>query len=141
MFLQTATINPESLLPFAGAFAAFAIIMTIVLIALYVYAAIAWMTIGRKLGYKNSWIAFIPIANYFLFAILAKKHWTWGFMFFVPLANFVFAIIWHWNIFERRKYPGALSLIMIGWIIPFINWLATLAYLVVIGLVAWQDKK
>ena len=131
-------IDPGNFLPFAGAIAT---AMTIISIAVYVYAAIAWMTIGRKLGYKNSWIAFIPIANYFLLPILARKHWTWGFMFFLPIANFVFAIIWQWNIFERRKYPGALSLIMIGWVIPFLSWLASLAYMVVIGLVAWKDRE
>ena len=98
------------------------------------------MTIARKLKYKYPWLAWIPIANFFLIPILAKKHWTWGFMFLVPIANMVFFFIWTWNIFEQRKYSGWLALVPLLGIIPLIGGLASLAYLVILGFVAWKDQ-
>jgi len=123
-----------------GLLAGMIVLIVILSIALYVYYAFAWMTIAKKLKYKKAWLAWIPIANLFLIPILAKKDWTWGFMFLVPIANMVFFFIWTWNIFERRKYPGWLALIPLVGIIPLIGWLASLAYLVVLGLVAWKDQ-
>lgn len=107
---------------------------------LYVYTALAWMTIARKLGYNKAWLAWIPIANLFLIPILADKKWTWGFIFLVPIVNIVFFFIWTWKIFEKRKYPGWLSLIILLSAIPVIGFIAGLSYLVVIGLVAWKDQ-
>lgn len=117
------------------------VLLVFFLVALYIYSAFAWMTIAKKLNYKKPWLAWIPIANFFLIPILAKKHWAWGFMFLVPIANLVFGIIWTWKIFERRNYPGALSLITVGIFIPFISFFAFVACLVIIGLVAWKDRK
>jgi len=120
--------------------AAFLMIAIVVGILLYIYTALVWMTIGKKLGYDKSWIAWIPIVNAFLIPILAKKAWPWGFILFVPIVNLVFYIIWTWNIFEQRKYPGWLSLIPLGGIIPLVGWIASIGYLVVLGLVAWKDR-
>jgi hypothetical protein len=108
-------------------------------LGIYVYAALVWMTIARKLGYKHAWLAWIPIANIFLLPILAKKYWTWGFLLFVPIVNFVFGVIWLWKIYERRKYPGALSLIMLAPLVPILSGVGLIANLVVMGLVAWKD--
>jgi len=110
-------------------------------VALYIYYGFAFSTIAKKLKYKQDWLAWIPIANLFLLPILAKKQWQWGFLLFVPIANIVFAIIWLWAIYERRKYPGWLSLIPIAMIIPMIGWLAGIAQLIVIGFVAWKDQR
>lgn len=117
------------------------VLIVIIAIALYVYTALVWSTIAKKLGYAKPWLVWIPIANLFLLPILAKKHWAWGFIFLVPIANIVFFIIWTWNIFEQRKYPGWLSLMPIASAIPFIGWLAGIAWLVILGMVAWVDKK
>lgn len=119
---------------------AVAIISIVVILAFYVYFALAWSTIARKLKYSKPWLAWIPIANLFLLPILAKKDWTWGFIFLVPVANAVFMIIWTWNIYEQRKYPGWLSLAPLLGIIPLVNFLAGIAQLVIIGLVAWADR-
>ena len=104
-------------------------------VATYAYIAFAWMTIAKRMKCKKYWLAWIPIANFFLFPILLKKKWTWGFMIFVPIANIVFFIIWTWKIFELRKYPGWLSLSII---IPQVG---SILYLIAIGFVAWKDKK
>lgn len=127
-------------MPYAAFFGAFLLLGIIMIIALYIYTALAWSSIAKKLKYKNHWLAWIPIANFFLMPILAKKHWAWGFIFLVPIVNIVFFIIWTWNIFEQRRYPGWLSLIPILGVIPVVGGLAMIAYLVILGLVAWKDN-
>ena len=104
-------------------------------VAIYVYTAFAWMTIAKKMRCEKYWLAWIPIANFFLLPILLKKKWTWGFMVLAPIANIVFFIIWTWKIFELRKYPGWLSLSVL---IPRVG---GILYLIAIGFVAWQKKK
>jgi len=132
------TVDPSAGLAAMGVVAA--IVVIVIILALYVYLALAWSTIARKLKYSKPWLAWIPIANLFLLPILAKKDWTWGFIFLVPIVNMVFMIIWTWNIYEQRKYPGWLSLAPLLGIIPVVNALAGIAQLVIIGLVAWADR-
>lgn len=115
-------------------------VLLIILVALYVYNALFLSTIAKKLDYEKHWLAWIPIANFFLYPIIAKKNWTWGFIILAPIANLVFYFIWSWNIFEQRKYPGWLCLFPIGAIIPVIGWLFNIASLVIWGIVAWKDK-
>ena len=126
---------------FGVLFATLLVLAILIIIGLYVYMALAFSTIAKKLKYKNPWLAWIPLAQLALIPILAKKKWTWVFMFLVPIANFVFFIIWMWKIYERRKYPGALSLIYIGQVIPLVHLAASIANLVILGIVAWNDKK
>ena len=126
---------------FGVLFATLLVLAILIIIGLYVYMALAFSTIAKKLKYKNPWLAWIPLAQLALIPILAKKKWTWVFMFLVPIANFVFFIIWMWKIYERRKYPGALSLIYIGQVIPLVHLAASIANLVILGIVAWNNKK
>ncbi len=131
----------ESMLPGAALFAGAIVIMVIVAIALYIYLAFTWMTIARKLGYKNAWLAWIPVVQLVLLPILAKKHWTWVFILLIPIVNIVFTIIWVWNIYEQRKYPGWLSLIYVVMAIPFIDLIGWIGYMIIQGIVAWSDRK
>lgn len=122
-----------------GALIALGIIaMIIILIALYVYFSLAWMTIARKLKYKRAWLAWIPIVNIAMFLQLGGFHWAWIFLILIPilgwLAILVLLIIATWKIFEKRKYPGWFSLSII---IPQIG---SVLYLIAIGFVAWQDR-
>ena len=119
-----------------GALIAIGIVIAILLvIALYIYFALAWQTIARKLKYKHPWLAWIPFANCAMILQLGKFHWAWVFLALFPPALFVLLIIATWRIFEKRKYPGWLSLSMI---IPQIG---GILYLIAIGFVAWQDRK
>jgi len=111
----------------------------LIVIGLYVYTALAFMTIAKKLRYDKPWLAWIPVANLFLIPILAKKNWAWGFIFLVPIANIVFFFIWMWNIYEQRKYPGWLSLVPLLGFIPFIGIFVSLANLIILGFVAWKE--
>jgi len=123
---------------------AFVIIAIILFITFWIYSSLAWMTIARKLKYKKGWLAWIPFARTAMKLQLGKKfHWAWVFLYLVPILGWiaicVLSIISTWEIFERRKYSGWLALIPIAMVIPGINWLASLAYLIVIGFVAWKD--
>ena len=120
---------------FGALFAIGIMIFVLFIIAVYVYHAFAWMTIAKKMKCKKHWLAWIPIANFFLLPILLKKKWTWGFMFFAPVANVVFFILWTWKIFELRKYPGWLSLSIL---VPKVG---NILYFIAIGFVAWKDRK
>jgi len=76
------------------------LVLMVIAIAFFVFFAMAWMKIAQKLGYEPAWLAWIPVANYFLMAGVAD----------LP--------IW---------MPIALA---VGMFIPFINWLAGIGALV-----------
>lgn len=115
------------------------LIATIIILGIYIYFAFAWKTIADKLRYKKSWLAWIPFANLAMILQIGKFHWAWIFLILIPIlgwiALLVLLIIAQWRIFERRKYPGWFSL---STVIPQIG---GVLYLIVIGLVAWQDRK
>lgn len=170
----------------------FFFIIILIILALYVYYSYTWQTIGKKLGYKYSWIAWIPLVQLFLYPILAKRRWGWGFLLILPTTIYIFIdiffkkylfllyaslssksgasflsilnsipnlllfigifsilsllaytliIVWTWNIFERRNYPGAFSLVYTLLIIPGLNIIGVIGYLVIIGFVAFSDNK
>lgn len=116
------------------------VLLLFLAIPLYIYWALAYMTIAQKLKYKKPWLAWIPVANLFLLPILAKKEWPWGFLLFVPIVNTVFMVLWTWRIYERRKYPGWLSLIPILGFVPSLGFLAIIANLIITGFIAWKDR-
>lgn len=115
--------------------------MVLLMIGLYVYGAFVWMTIAQKLEYGKPWLAWIPIINILLIPILAKRHWAWGFIVLVPIVNIVFLLMWLWNIYVQRNYPGVLSLVPLAGLIPFLSPFATIANFVILGFVAWYDRK
>lgn len=135
MMLNVMT-DPMAIMAVGGMLLAFIILL---LAASYVYFALVLQSLAKKLGYKKTWLAWIPVANLALWPILNKKHWAWVFMFLVPIANLVFYLIWSWKIFERRKYPGWLCLIGLLGSLPYIGWLATIATAIIWGFVAWKD--
>lgn len=114
-------------------------LLVAIIIGIYVYSSLAWYTIGKKLKYENSWLAWIPIANGAMVLQLGGFHWAWIFLILIPIlgwiALLVLSIIAHWRIFERRSYPGWFSLSLI---IPKVG---GILYLIAIGFVAWKDKE
>ena len=121
---------------FVGVLLIFAIIL---LIAFYIYFALAWSTIAKKLKHKQPWLAWIPIAQIGLILELGGINPLWLLVILVPvlgwIAIFVLTIIATWKIFEKRKYPGWLSLA------PIIPRFGGILYLISIGFVAWKDQK
>mgnify|MGYP003991988231 CR=1 FL=1 len=104
-------------------------------IAIYVYTSLAWYKIGKKLKYKNNWLAWIPIVRWAMILQMGGFHWAWVFLVLIPVVGwislFVILIIASWGIYKRCRYPGWFSLAMI---IPEIG---GILYLIAIGFVAW----
>lgn len=128
------------------------------IIIVFLYKAFALYTIAKKLGSKHAYLAWIPIAQFFLYPILADEKWEWGLiallpivtpLLFIPFAiipfvNFFLVLLiaigvltliafrtyWIWKIFEKRNYHGALSLLT----------LISIANLIILGIVAWKDN-
>jgi hypothetical protein len=125
------TASPEALGGIIAFLAGMALLAGIVGVALYIYTALAFQTIGKKLKYKKAWLAWIPVANIAMILELGGFHWALIFLLLVPVlgwaAVMVLALIAMWRIFEKRKYPGWLALI------PVVS-------LVVIGMAAWKDR-
>ena len=54
-----------------------AVVVLVLWLATYLYYAIALMTIARKLGTPNAWLAFIPLANiYLMWRMSTTPLWT-----------------------------------------------------------------
>jgi len=138
-------IGKSALGPFAGfLLGAGLFFLIIIIVAFYVYSCWAWMDIAKKRKYKRPWLAWIPIANIAMILELGEFHWAWVFLILIPylgaLALFILSIISYWRIFKAMKYPAGLALIPIAELIPIINILALVAWLVVIGIVAWKKQ-
>lgn len=121
------------------------ILMALFSIGIYVYHALAWQKIGKNQKYKYPWLAWIPFANVAMIFQMGGFHWAFTFLFLIPilgwLAIIVLTTISMWRIFEKSKYPGWLSLSYALAVIPYLGIFIGIAYLVVIGIVAWEQKK
>lgn len=113
-------------------------------VLVYVFLALAFQKIASKTNVARGWLAWIPVANFFLYSRVARMHW-WPILLIVampfsyvgPVAGvlfFVFNLIWMWKIFVRVKMPGwwALSLI-----IPIFGWLL---FLILLAIAAWRGE-
>jgi hypothetical protein len=112
----------------------------IFLIGIYIYFALALSTIAKKIGYTRPWLAWIPVANLFLFPILTGRKWAWGLLFFVPVVNVVFLIICLWKMLEREGHDGKWSLILLGNLLAKPNFIVFVSFLGILGVLAWKKK-
>ncbi len=120
---------------FLGALLAFGAFMFVILLAFYIYYAIALMTIAKKTKTENAWLAWIPIGNVYLMTQIAKvpSWYTLGVLLvFIPflggLAVAALMVYLFWKIAEIRHKPGWWGVI-IG-LVPVVN-------LVFLGMLAW----
>ena len=118
----------------AGLFAAFFLIFLVAVLVIYIYTSIALMTIANKTGTRNAWLAWIPIANFYLVTQIAGVSGLWTLALLgvlIPLVGPLFVAgvgIWlFWRVAEKRRFPGWVSLLLL---IPIVN-------LVVLGVIAW----
>jgi hypothetical protein len=115
-------MEPKSMMMFGSTFFLF-------LAVIYVYMALALMTIATKTNTPNGWLAWIPIANIFLMFNIAGKPAWWFILILIPLVNIVIAIIVWMAIAEARHKPNWWGILMI---VPVIN-------IIVPGYLAWSD--
>jgi hypothetical protein len=95
----------------------------------YVYWALATQTIANKTNTENAWLAWIPIANCFLWLNIAKKPLWWFVLYLIPLVGIVMMIITWMAIAEERNKPSWWGILLI---VPVAN-------LIVPGYLAWSD--
>lgn len=96
-------------------------------LAAYIFMAMALVKIGKELGYKNTWFAWIPILQtIMLFQLGNVSPW----LLLVPVVNTIFMIIAIMNITERRGYEKILGLIVLTGIGTYI----------LLYLLAWKPK-
>lgn len=57
----------------------------IIILILYLYTSYCFMKIGDKLKVKNSWLTFIPIANFWYFVKLNKQDSSWVLAYIIPI--------------------------------------------------------
>jgi len=133
---------------FGALFAGLIVLAILIVIAVYAYVALAWYSIAKKRKYPNPWLAWIPFANIAMIFELGGFHWAWVFLVLlsvIPLVGsiplLVLLVIANWRIFESLKYPGWLSLALAIGIIPVIGFLGAIAYLIIIGIIAWSSNK
>jgi hypothetical protein len=122
--------------------AGIAIILLIVFVAVYVYFSLVTMRLAKKTNTKYGWLAWIPIANFYLYSKMAGMHWWPIFLLvgmFIPyleipalLAFTVFNFIWFWKILDKVNRPGWWVLLSI---IPIAGWLI---FLILLGVAAWS---
>lgn len=115
----------------AGAFS----FILIFVLAMYVFGALALMAIANKTKTDNAWLAWIPIANFYLITQMAGQSgwWTLALLgifipFFGSLAVIGISIWFFWIIAERINMPGWTSILLL---IPIVNF-------AIIGIYAWS---
>ncbi len=120
---------------FGGILAGLFFVFLLVSLAVYIYAALALMTIAKKTKTPNGWLAFIPLANVYLLTQLAEVSGWYTLILLVGLipilGSFVIAgfMAWFfWRIAERLKKPGYWGILML---IPIVN-------LILLGILAWE---
>jgi hypothetical protein len=111
-------------------------------IAVYIYTSLAMMSIAKKLGSNNGWMAWLPFVNIYLMWELSKTaQWTLIvyfigiFVTWIPFLGWliaigigVIAIYWSWMMVERLGKPG-------WWAI--FSAIFFPAWLVMLGILAW----
>jgi len=119
---------------FAGAL----VFVLIIGLAIYVFVAIALMTIAIKTSTPLAWLAWIPLANIYLMTQIAGLSGWWTLAILLPIIPFigqialiVIMVWWWWKIAEKRGFPGWLGILTI---IPLVN-------LIIMGVLAWAEHK
>jgi hypothetical protein len=96
---------------------------------LYAYLAFTTMVLAHRLGLRDGWMAWFPIANLYLLTKMTDREWWWLIGFVVPYVNFfVVALLWYEIAvrFNKNGWIGsAIILPVIGIFVP--------AYLVIAG--------
>ncbi len=101
----------------------------LLLIALYVYTALAVQTIAQKTRTENAWLAWIPIINIVLLLNIAKKPVWWIILCLIPVVNLIIFIIVWMAVAEARNKPSWWGILLI---VPVVG-------LIVPGYLAWSD--
>ena len=93
-----------------------AMISLVFMVAIYGFFAICLQTIAKKTGTENPWMAWVPLLNIILLLTIAKKPMWWVVLFFIPIVNFVAAILIMMSVAEQREKPSWVGALVV---VPF----------------------
>ncbi len=96
----------------------FGLVWIFSMLAFYVYMAIVLMLIAKKTGTSNSWMAWIPILNFYLMCKVAGKSGIWIILLLLPVVNIIAIILLWAGISQRLGRPGWWGVLML---IPVVN--------------------
>jgi len=102
----------------SSVFAMFGLIFFVGATLTYVIFAFCLQRIASKTAVPNGWLAWIPVANFYLMCVIANKPAWWLVLFFVPLANIVFMVLVWMSIAQARNKPGWMGVLII---LPLLN--------------------
>lgn len=97
--------------------------------AMYVYIALAVKTIAEKTNTENTWLAWIPIANFVLLLNIARKPIWWIVLLLIPLVNIIIIVMIWMAVAEARSKPSGWGVLML---VPGVSF-------IVPGYLAWSD--
>jgi hypothetical protein len=98
-------------------------------LVVYVWLALTLHIIANKTNTPNGWLAWIPIANFYLMCKVALRPGWWTILFLIPLVNIVIGIVVWMGIARARSQPSWLGILVI---IPVAN-------LVISGILAFTE--
>jgi hypothetical protein len=112
-----------------AAMGAMFLFMAVIGIGIYVYFALAIVTIAKKTNTPDAWWGWVPILQILLLLNVAKKPLWWIVLLIIPLVNIVVAIIVWMAVAEARGKPNWWGILLI---VPVVG-------IIVPGYLAWAD--
>jgi len=94
-----------------AAIAAFLGVVFAFSVVFYIFFAFTLQTIANKLNVENSWLAWIPIANLWIWVKCAGRPDWWVILFFIPLANIIVPLLLLFDVPPRLNKPAILGLL------------------------------
>jgi len=85
-------------------------------VAIYAFFAICIQTLAKKTETENAWMAWVPVLNMVLLLNVAGKPTWWIVLFFIPIVNFVMAIMVMMSVAERVEKPSWVGALVV---VPF----------------------
>ncbi|WDL98444.1 hypothetical protein [Alicyclobacillus sp. ALC3] len=161
MYGSTQNLTNFSNLAFLGSLLAIGItVLIVVSLVSYFAITIPYYKLLKKAGYSLAWLAFIPIANYWPgFWLIRKSRWnvSWFFGIFLgyvlalsfhsialaiittlySIAVLVLEIIWAVRLFRAFGMNPLWLLLMVGMIVPYLNFAAMIALIVILWVMAF----
>lgn len=138
--ISTVSTMPVDVSGIIAMISAIVIPLAIISLICYIYMSWATMTIANKLKVPNGWLAFIPIANLYLWTQIADVPW-WTFLLVfaagIPFIGWYFLIpaipaIMAWWYIRAAKRRGFDEMMGIWMFVPLVNF-------VIIGILAWSE--
>ena len=102
----------------------------IILLVLYLWFALCLYIIARKTSTHNSWLAWIPFANFYLMCKVAGKPGWWTVLFCLPFTTFIILLLTFATMGEKEPrwfvpLLGITIVLAVIWIVLFIKvWVA-----------------